>query len=64
MSLQAHLVELERKHQALETALSEAMAHPSATDVEVAEMKRKKLQLKDEITRLRASMQSTGKTLH
>jgi hypothetical protein len=64
MSLQSHLAELERKHQALESALSEAMAHPSATDVEVAEMKRRKLQLKDEISRLKSSMESAGKTLH
>ncbi len=59
MSLQTHLVELEKKHQALEYALEKALAHPSASDVELAQMKRKKLQLKDEITKLKASLGGT-----
>ena len=63
MSLQTHLVELEKKHKALESAISAALARPSATDVELAELKRKKLQLKDEITKLRASLGSKV-TLH
>ncbi|MGL4441424.1 MAG: YdcH family protein [Bosea sp. (in: a-proteobacteria)] len=63
MSLQTHLVELEKKHKALESALASALAHPSASDVELAEMKRKKLQLKDEIVKLRASI-SAKVTLH
>jgi len=53
MSMQAHLAELERKHQALETELADAMAHPSVDDVTIAELKRRKLQVKDEIARLR-----------
>ena len=53
MSSQAHLVELERRHQALEQELNEAMAHPSSDNLKVAELKRRKLQLKDEIARLR-----------
>ena len=52
MSLQAHLGELHSKHKALEAALSEAMNHPASSDAEIAELKRKKLKLKDEITRL------------
>ena len=52
MSLQAHLGELNAKHQALETELAEALNHPASTDAEIAELKRKKLRLKDEITRL------------
>jgi len=63
MSLQTHLVELEKKHQALESALSRALNHPSASDVELAEMKRKKLQLKDEIAKLKAAISGTV-TLH
>jgi hypothetical protein len=63
MSLQTHLVELEKKHKALESALASALAHPSASDVELAEMKRKKLQLKDEIAKLKASI-SAKVTLH
>jgi len=52
MSLQAHLSELTAKHKALEVELAEAMAHPASTDAEIAELKRKKLRIKDEITRL------------
>jgi hypothetical protein len=53
MSIQAHLAELERRHQALEDELNEALAHPSTDDLQVAELKRRKLQVKDEIVRLR-----------
>jgi hypothetical protein len=52
MSIQAHLAELERRHQALENEISEALAHPSTDDLKVAELKRRKLQVKDEIARL------------
>ena len=53
MSIQAHLTELERRHQALETEINEALAHPSTDDLKVVELKRRKLQVKDEIARLR-----------
>ena len=53
MSMQSHLSELERRHRALENEISEALAHPSTDDLKIAELKRKKLQVKDEITRLR-----------
>lgn len=56
MSLQSHLAELERKHRTLETELASAIQHPSASDAEVAEMKRKKLLLKDDIERVRQSL--------
>lgn len=53
MSLQMHLSELERKHQALEREIQDAMAHPSTDDLKIAELKRRKLVLKDEIAKLR-----------
>jgi hypothetical protein len=53
MSLQMHLSELERRHQALEREIQDAMAHPSTDDLKIAELKRRKLQLKDEIAKLR-----------
>ena len=53
MSMQSHLEELERKHQALETELADALAHPSVDDMTIAELKRRKLQVKDEIARLK-----------
>jgi hypothetical protein len=55
MPLQNHLTELERKHQALEREIQETLSRPSTDDMRLAQLKRKKLQLKDEITRLRAS---------
>ena len=53
MPIQSHLAELERKHQALEDEIHEALAHPSTDDLTIAELKRRKLQVKDEITRLK-----------
>jgi hypothetical protein len=61
MAIQAHLVELERKHRVLENELHEALLHPSTDDLRIAELKRRKLLVKDEIERLRGS---TGETLH
>ena len=52
MSLQTHLVELERKHRQLEEAIAQAVARPSSDDLTVVELKRKKLLLKEEIERL------------
>jgi hypothetical protein len=59
MPLQNHLTELERKHQALEREIQDALAHPSTNDLKLAELKRKKLQLKDEIARLRGPINQT-----
>jgi hypothetical protein len=53
MSMQSHLSELEKKHQALEEEINECLTHPAVDDLKVVELKRKKLQLKDEIERLR-----------
>jgi hypothetical protein len=53
MSMQAHLAELELRHKALETELAEAQQHPSTDDLQILELKRRKLHLKDEIARLR-----------
>jgi len=53
MAIQSHLAELERRHQALEQEISEALSHPSTDGLKVAELKRRKLHVKDEIARLR-----------
>ena len=53
MTIQAHLAELERKHRALDDELAEAMNHPSTDDLKIAELKRRKLLVKDEIQRIR-----------
>ena len=61
MAIQAHLVELERKHKVLENELHEALVHLSTDDLQIVELKRRKLMVKDQIERLR---HSTGETLH
>jgi hypothetical protein len=53
MSRAAHLAELERRHRALEAELVEARAHPSIDNLEIVELKRRKLLVKDEIARLK-----------
>lgn len=60
MSMQAHLAELERRHKALEAEIEKEILRPSSDDAHVHELKKKKLQLKDEITRLKAA----GTTIH
>jgi hypothetical protein len=53
MSLEAHLAELERRHQALKVAIEAEKAHPAADAMKLAELKRKKLSIKDEIEKLK-----------
>ncbi|MGH8515009.1 MAG: YdcH family protein [Gammaproteobacteria bacterium] len=53
MSLEAHLAELQKRHRALEDEINEARAHPSIDDLKIVELKRRKLLVKDEMTRLR-----------
>lgn len=55
MPLQNHVMVLERKHQALEREIQHAMAYPSTDVSRLAELKRRKLQLKDTITKLKGS---------
>lgn len=55
MSIESHLEALERRHQALANELDSAVkSHPSMDALEIASLKRRKLQLKDEIARLKA----------
>ena len=56
MTMQAHLESLERKHISLEKELHEALAAPSGNDARIGEIKRRKLHVKDEMERLRASI--------
>ena len=58
MSIQAHLAELLKRHQALDSEIAEALQHPSVDDLRIAELKRRKLQVKDEIERLRINNSS------
>jgi hypothetical protein len=59
MSLQGHIVELQRRHEALEKEIEKEQTHHCLDEKKLLELKRKKLQLKDEISKLRQ-----GETLH
>ena len=52
MSLSSHLQELKKKHLMLSTKVEEAQRAPGVDDLRVAELKKQKLRLKEEITRL------------
>ncbi|RTL94165.1 MULTISPECIES: YdcH family protein [Ancylobacter] len=58
MTMQSHVAELERRHQALEKQLREEITRPATDDTRIADLKRRKLILKDEIARCK------GATLH
>lgn len=54
MSMMSHLEALERRHDSLSKEIeAEMRAHPSLDSVELQVLKRKKLQLKDEIARIK-----------
>jgi len=59
MSLQAHLSELAAKHKSLESELADALSHPASSDQEIAELKRRKLRIKDEISRIESQLHQT-----
>ena len=53
MAMESHLAELERRHQAIEKEIEDALNDPGTDDLTVADLKKRKLQLKDEISRLK-----------
>jgi hypothetical protein len=59
MSLQSHITELQRRHQALEKEISRERLYRRLDEQKIHELKRKKLQIKDELLKL-----SQGHTLH
>ena len=54
MSVSAPLEELKRKHEALSDQVEQEQRSPGSSDLEIAEMKKQKLKLKEEIERLSA----------
>ena len=61
MATTTQLDELEQRHRMLEDEIAEALQHPSTDDFTLAELKRRKLQVKDQIARLRTD---AGASLH
>ncbi len=53
MTMSSHLVELAEKHRLLEQRIQEAVTRPGSDDSEIRRLKQEKLQLKDEMERLR-----------
>lgn len=52
MSLNAHLDTLKKKHHDMSEAIEQAERAPGIDGLKVSEMKKKKMRLKEEITRL------------
>ena len=59
MAMQAHLVELERKHKILENELHDALVHLSTDDLQIVELKRRNIMVKAEIARLKLTAKRT-----
>lgn len=56
MNLTGHITELRKKHQHLARLIEDEQRRPSADDLELARMKREKLKIKEEISRLSPSI--------
>ena len=54
MTLNSRIAELQRKHMSLSQAVEIAQKSPASDQLHVAELKKKKLLLKEEISRLSA----------
>ncbi len=52
MAVEAHLSELAEKHRMLDRKIEEEISRPYADDFKIQELKREKLKLKDEISKL------------
>ena len=55
MSLSSHLQELRRKHEMLAEEVETAQRQPATDALEIAQLKKEKLRLKEEIFRLQAT---------
>ena len=62
MSRETHWAALEQRHDALEKEIEREMIHPARDELRLSELKRRKLQLKDEIAKLQydRSLLTTG----
>ncbi len=56
MAVEAHISELSQKHKALDLKIEKEKSRPSIDSVKLTELKRKKLLLKDEISRLKTEI--------
>ena len=52
MTTEGHIAALERRHREIERQIDDEMTHLSHDDMMIAALKRKKLEIKDELTKL------------
>ena len=52
MSLNSHVEALKTKHQSLSDKVEQLQRSPGTTDTEIAELKKQKLKIKEEISKL------------
>ena len=52
MSLAAHIAELSEKHRVLEMKIKEELSRPGSDDAQIVKLKKEKLRLKDEMSKL------------
>jgi hypothetical protein len=55
MTTEGHIAALERRHRELERQIDDEMTHLSHDDMMIAALKRRKLEIKDELQKLKAS---------
>ncbi len=55
MTTEGHIAALERRHKELDRQLDDEMNHLSQDSMIIAALKRKKLEIKDELTKLQAT---------
>ncbi len=56
MTLSSHLNELQKKHQTLAAKIEEEQRSPASDDLDITDLKRQKLLIKDEIARISAQL--------
>ena len=55
MTVASHIAELKRKHEHLSNAVELAQRAPATDDLHIADMKKQKLRIKEEISRLQSA---------
>lgn len=55
MTTEGHMEALSRRHRELSRKIEDELTHPSHDDLYIASLKRKKLEIKDELAKLQMS---------
>ncbi len=58
MAIEQRIVELQKRHELLEQAIANELQSPSSDELQITELKRQKLRLKEEIGRLSTDVQA------